>query len=98
MKANMALFEVVRRWAERKGVTPAQFSLAWLLAQKPWIVPIPGTTDPHHLAENLAAAPVDLTSDELRQIRVDLSKVKIVGARGSEQSMVQNGVEAKPKQ
>jgi aryl-alcohol dehydrogenase-like predicted oxidoreductase len=97
MQANMALFEVVRQWAERKGVTPAQFSLAWLLAQKPWIVPIPGTTDPHHLAENLGAAAVRFTSDELRQIRVDLSNVKIIGARGSEQSMAQNGVEAKPQ-
>jgi aryl-alcohol dehydrogenase-like predicted oxidoreductase len=97
MNANMALFEVVRQWAERKGVTPAQLSLAWLLAQKPWIVPIPGTTDPHHLAENLGAAPINFTSDELTQIRVDLSNVKIVGARGSEQSMAQNGVEAKPK-
>lgn len=97
MQANMALFEVVRQWAERKGVTPAQFSLAWLLAQKPWIVPIPGTTDPHHLVENLGAAPVRFTSDELRQIRVDLSNVKIVGARGAEQSLAQNGVEAVPK-
>jgi aryl-alcohol dehydrogenase-like predicted oxidoreductase len=97
MNANMALFEVVRHWAERKGVTPAQLSLAWLLAQKPWIVPIPGTTDPHHLAENLGAAPINFTSDELTQIRVDLSNVKIVGARGSEPSMAQNGVEAKPK-
>ena len=97
MKANMALSEVVRRWAERKGVTPAQFSLAWLMAQKPWIVPIPGTTDPHHLAENLGAAPIAFTSDELTQIRVDLSNVKIVGARGSEQSLAQNGIEAKPK-
>ena len=95
MKANMALFDVVRQWAQRMGVTPAQFSLAWLLAQKPWIVPIPGTTDPHHLAENLGAAQLEFTSDELSQIRVDLSKVKLIGARGSEQSMAQNGVEAK---
>ena len=73
-------------------MTPAHFSLAWLMAQKPWIVPIPGTTDPHDLAENLTAAPVEVTSDELRQIRVDLSKVKIVGARGSEQAMAQTGV------
>jgi aryl-alcohol dehydrogenase-like predicted oxidoreductase len=97
MKANMALSDLVRRWAERKGVTPAQFSLAWLLAQKPWIVPIPGTTDPHHLAENLGALAVDFTPDELRQFRADLSNVRIVGERANQQSLSSIGVEAKAK-
>ena len=57
LKTNLVLIDLVRRWAERKGVAPSQFSLAWLLAQKPWIVPIPGTTDPHHLHENLGLLP-----------------------------------------
>src|ERR671927_1654007 len=69
LKANMPLLALVRDWALRKGVTPAQFSLGWLLAQKPWIVPIPGTTNPHHLNENLGAAGVRFTADELREIR-----------------------------
>ena len=67
-KANMALVDVVRTLAERKGATPAQVALAWLLAQKPWIVPIPGTTKLHRLEENLGAADVVLTRDDLAEI------------------------------
>lgn len=95
MKGNTGLFSVVRRWAERKGVTPVQFSLGWLLAQKPFIVPIPGTTDPAHLAENLGGAAVTFTSDELTQIEADLSKAPVVGPRYGGPS--QDGVEARPK-
>ncbi len=95
MKANMAFFGVVSRWAERKGVTTAQFSLAWLMAQKPWIVPIPGTTDPWHLAENLGAAAVRLTADELRQIAADLAQAPVVGPRVSNPATTHNGVEAR---
>jgi aryl-alcohol dehydrogenase-like predicted oxidoreductase len=98
LKANLALFDVAHGWAQRKGVTPAQFSLAWLLAQKPWIVPIPGTTDPHHLTENLGAGAVTFTAGELQQIRADLSKVTIVGERASAVTLAQAGVEAKAKQ
>lgn len=97
MKANLAVFDLARRWAQRKGVTPAQFSLAWLLAQRPWIVPIPGTTDPHHLAENLGAVAVALTPAELRQIRADLSQIKVVGERGAPGAQALVGVEAKAK-
>jgi aryl-alcohol dehydrogenase-like predicted oxidoreductase len=68
-KANMAIVDLIKRVAERKNATPAQIALAWLLAQKPWIVPIPGTTKQERLAENLGAASVELTPDELRDMR-----------------------------
>ena len=67
-QANRAFVELLKRIAERKGATPAQIALAWLLAQKPWIVPIPGTTKLHRLEENIAAADVELTADDLREI------------------------------
>jgi aryl-alcohol dehydrogenase-like predicted oxidoreductase len=97
LKANLALVQLVRRWARRKGVTPAQFSLAWLLAQTPWIVPIPGTTHPQHLAENLGAVAVELTPDEFKLFRADLSKVQLVGERLPQDSLEQTGVEAPAK-
>jgi aryl-alcohol dehydrogenase-like predicted oxidoreductase len=97
MKSNVALIDLLRRWAERKGVTPAQFSLAWLLAQKPWIVPIPGTTDPHHLRENLGALSVELTAAELGEIRAEISSIQIVGERVGPSALFENGVEAKRK-
>ena len=78
-------------------MTPARFSLAWLMAQKPWIVPIPGTTHPQHLAENLGAVAVELTPDELRLFRADLSKVQLVGERLPQDSLAQTGVEAPAK-
>ena len=86
-KANMPLLALIREWARRKGATPAQIALAWLLAQKPWVVPIPGTTNPQHLAENLGAAAVKFTSDELRQIRTDISKLKVQGVRPPESAL-----------
>jgi aryl-alcohol dehydrogenase-like predicted oxidoreductase len=67
--------------AELKGVTPAQIALAWLLAQKPWIVPIPGTTKLHRLEENLGAVAVELTPDDLREIDAAASKIPLEGAR-----------------
>src|SRR6185503_11037652 len=67
-KANQAVVDLVKRIAAEKSATPAQVALAWLLAQKPWIVPIPGTTKPHRLEENLAAADVELTRDDLQEI------------------------------
>ena len=80
-KANQALVELLSKVAERKKATPAQLALAWLLAQKPWIVPIPGTTKLHRLEENLRAASVDLTPDDLRDINSASSKIKVEGAR-----------------
>jgi aryl-alcohol dehydrogenase-like predicted oxidoreductase len=81
LKANMPLLHLVRDWAKRKGVTPAQFALGWLLAEKPWIVPIPGTTKLAHLEENLGAAAVKLTADDQREIRAALSNIELVGVR-----------------
>jgi len=80
-KANQALVELLNKIAQRKRTTPAQIALAWLLAQKPWIVPIPGTTKLHRLEENIGAAAVDLTSDDLREIESASAKIKVEGAR-----------------
>jgi aryl-alcohol dehydrogenase-like predicted oxidoreductase len=80
-KANRALVDLLARIAEQKKATPAQIALAWLLAQKPWIVPIPGTTKLHRLDENIGAVAVELTSDDLHEIDSAASKIKIEGAR-----------------
>ena len=80
-KANQALVDLLGKIAERKKATPAQIALAWLLAQKPWIVPIPGTTKLHRLEENLGAASVELTPDDLREIDSAASKITVQGAR-----------------
>lgn len=79
--ANMALVDLLERVAAEKRATPAQIALAWLLAQKPWIVPIPGTTRLHRLEENLGAVNVTLTSDDLREIEAAASKIHVQGAR-----------------
>jgi aryl-alcohol dehydrogenase-like predicted oxidoreductase len=80
LKANQVLVERLGRIAERKQATPAQIALAWLLAQKPWIVPIPGTTKLHRLEENIGAAAIELASDDLREIE-SASEIKVLGAR-----------------
>jgi len=80
-KANLALVDLLARIAERKKATPAQIALAWLLAQKPWIVPIPGTRKLERLEENIGAATVDLTADDLREIESAASKITVQGAR-----------------
>jgi len=80
-KANLTLVEQIGRIAERKGATPAQLALAWVLAQKPWMVPIPGTTKLHRLQENIASADVELTAEDLREIDEAASQVTIEGAR-----------------
>jgi len=84
-KANQALVDLLRNIAERKKATPAQIALAWLLAQKPWIVPIPGTTKVNRLDENIGAAAIELTSDDLREIDSAASKITVEGARYPEQ-------------
>jgi len=81
-KANGAFVDLLVRIAERKNATPAQIALAWLLAQRPWIVPIPGTTKLHRLDENIAAADIELTADDLREI--ESSQIEAHGARYSE--------------
>src|SRR6266446_5002338 len=80
-KANQSLVELLQRIAARKKATPAQIALAWLLAQKPWIVPIPGTTKLHRLEENIGAADVAVTKDDLREIDSASSKITVQGAR-----------------
>ena len=80
-KANLALVDRLGVLATQRKVTPAQIALAWLLAQKPWIVPIPGTTKSHRMKENTAAADVDLSPDDLRQVADALAQIKVVGDR-----------------
>jgi len=80
-KANRVLVDLLQTIAERKRATPAQIALAWLLARKPWIVPIPGTTKAHRLEENVGAVDVELTVDDLRDIESAASRIKIQGAR-----------------
>ena len=81
LKANHALVDLLGSIAARKNATPAQIALAWLLAQKPWIVPIPGTTKLHRLDENIGAVAVELTSEDLREIESAASKITLQGAR-----------------
>jgi len=80
-KANQALVDVLSKISAQKGVTNAQIALAWLLARKPWIVPIPGTTKLHRLTENLGAATMELTTDELQSIEGAVSGIEVQGAR-----------------
>ena len=81
LKANQALIDLLGSIAKRKNATPAQIALAWLLAQKPWIAPIPGTTKPNRLEENIGALTVELTAEDLRDIDSAASKIKVEGAR-----------------
>jgi aryl-alcohol dehydrogenase-like predicted oxidoreductase len=83
-KTNRAFVELLEHVAERKGATPAQIALAWILAQKPWIVPIPGTTKLHRLEENIAAADVELTHDDLQEIETAEAQITAQGARYAE--------------
>jgi aryl-alcohol dehydrogenase-like predicted oxidoreductase len=91
MKANLALVDIIREVAVRKGATPAQIALAWLLAQKPWIVPIPGTTKLHRLEENLQATNVEVTPEDLKAIEVAAAKVTLLGERLPEGALKMTG-------
>jgi aryl-alcohol dehydrogenase-like predicted oxidoreductase len=90
-KANMVLVDLVKAVAQRKSATPAQVALGWLLAQKPWIVPIPGTTKQHRLEENLGAVNVELTENDLKQIDDAASRLKLEGARLPEAALKMTG-------
>ena len=94
---NLALVEVVKRWAQRKRATPAQIALAWLMAQKPWIVPIPGTTQMSHMLDNIGAAAVQFTAAELAELNTSVAAIQIRGARLPDPVLVLSGVEAPPK-
>jgi aryl-alcohol dehydrogenase-like predicted oxidoreductase len=89
--ANLAMVDLLKRFAESKSSTPAQIALAWLLAQKPWIVPIPGTRKLERLEENLGSAEVELTPGELSEIEVAASKITIQGARLPEAVLALSG-------
>jgi aryl-alcohol dehydrogenase-like predicted oxidoreductase len=87
LAANQPIVDLLKRVAKRKNATPAQIALAWLLAQKPWIVPIPGTRNVNHLGENLAAINVQLTAADLREIDTAVAKIKVHGGRMNEEQM-----------
>jgi len=87
LAANQPVVDLLKRVAKRKNATPAQIALAWLLAQKPWIVPIPGTRNVNHLGENLAAINVQLTTADLREIDTAFAKIKVHGGRMNEEQM-----------
>lgn len=97
LRANMPLVRLVQTWARRKDATPAQVALAWLIARKPWIVPIPGTTNVAHLEENVAAAALSFSAEELKELDRDLTAITIQGDRLPPTVLVGTGVEAPPK-
>ena len=94
---NLKLVELARTWAERKRATPAQIALAWLLAQKPWIVPIPGTTQMAHMLENTGAAAVRFTPPEVADLNASVVAINVAGARLTDMVQAMSGVEAAPK-
>jgi aryl-alcohol dehydrogenase-like predicted oxidoreductase len=94
---NLALVALVKTWAERKGATPGQIALAWLMAQKPWIVPIPGSTQMPHMLENIGAASISFSPDEVAELSKAVAAIKIQGARLPDQVLVYSGVEAPPR-
>jgi aryl-alcohol dehydrogenase-like predicted oxidoreductase len=91
-KANLALVDRIAKIGEKKGATPAQIALAWLLAQKPWIVPIPGTRKLERLDENIGAVAVELTPDDLREIESAAAKITVQGARYPEEMEKMTGL------
>jgi aryl-alcohol dehydrogenase-like predicted oxidoreductase len=97
LKANIALVAVVEYWARKKEAASAQIALAWLLAQKPWIVPIPGTTKVAHMEQNVGAAAVTFTAEELQQLDAQIEAVRIKGARLPDNVLEATGVEAPEK-
>jgi aryl-alcohol dehydrogenase-like predicted oxidoreductase len=94
---NLALVDLVKKWAERKRATPAQIALAWLMAQKPWIVPIPGTTQMAHMVENAGAMNVQLTPPEVAELNASVAAIEVQGARLPDGVLRMSGVEAPPK-
>jgi len=94
---NLALVHLVKRWAERKAATAGQIALAWLLVQKPWVVPIPGTTQMAHMLENIGAGDVRFTPGELAELNGAVAAIQIRGARLPDQVLAYSGVEAPPR-
>jgi aryl-alcohol dehydrogenase-like predicted oxidoreductase len=94
---NLALVDLVKTWAERKHATPAQIALAWLMAQKPWIVPIPGSTQMPHMLENIGATDVQFTAAEVAELNAAVAAIEVKGARLPDAVLVYSGVDAPPK-
>jgi aryl-alcohol dehydrogenase-like predicted oxidoreductase len=94
LPANLALVRLTKAWAARKNATPAQISLAWLMAQKPWIVPIPGSTQMAHMLDNIGAAAIQFTPDEVAELNASVAAIKVQGARLPDQVLIYSGVEA----
>ncbi len=94
---NLALMELLRRWAARKDATPAQLALAWLMAQKPWVVPIPGTTQMAHMLENVGAVAIHFTPTELSELNTAVAAIEVAGARLPDSVLVFSEVEAPPR-
>ena len=94
---NLALVALLKDWAARKQAMPGQIALAWLLAQKPFIVPIPGTTQMAHMVENVGATALRFTPEELRELNAALSAIEVRGARLPDAVLQYSGVEAPPK-
>jgi aryl-alcohol dehydrogenase-like predicted oxidoreductase len=94
---NLALVNLAKEWADRKGAAPGQIALAWLMAQKPWIVPIPGTTEMAHMLQNAGANSVVFTSEELKELNASLSDIHVQGQRLPDAVLAFSGVEAPPK-
>jgi aryl-alcohol dehydrogenase-like predicted oxidoreductase len=95
---NLALVDLIEQWAERKQAAPAQIALAWLMAQKPWIAPIPGTTNLAHLRQNIGATSVEFTSSELSELNSSVSEIEIRGQRLPDFVLDATGVEAPPNE
>jgi len=94
---NLALVELLKKWAKTKNATPTQISLAWLQAQKPWIVPIPGTTQMEHMKENIGADAIKFSDSELQTFNKELNEINILGERLPEYVLQFSGVEAPMK-
>ena len=94
---NLALVKLIKQWADRKGAAPAQIALAWLIAQKPWVVPIPGTTQMAHMIQNVGASSLVFTPDELKELNASVSDIHIQGQRLPDAVLAFSGVEAPPK-
>ena len=90
--ANKALLDLLQQFATKRNATPAQIALAWVLAQKPWIVPIPGTTKLHRLTENIGTASIQLTAEELQEIETASAHIKVMGTRYTEQMEKSTGL------
>lgn len=94
LKHNLELVKLVKKWAERKQAAPTQIALAWLLAQKPWIVPIPGTTQMAHMIENVGGSSITFSKDEFNDLNASVSRIQILGKRLPDGVLALSGVEA----